>query len=103
LDLHWGIDWIGKTQSYDLKEVDPDTDPFFLETPNYYLHNASVRYHVGKFGITLGVRNLFDKDPPKISSGVIPRIGNAPLYSGYDYVGRTFFLNVTAGIDELLR
>jgi iron complex outermembrane recepter protein len=39
----------------------------------------------------VGVRNFTDKQPPKISYGFYNRIGNAPLYSGYDYVGRSFF------------
>jgi len=23
------------------------------------------------------------------------RVGNAPLYSGYDYIGRTYFVNIS--------
>ena len=104
-DFHWGVDWIGKTSSYKIEEVDPDTDPFFFETPHYFLHNASVRYNSGPFGITVGVRNLFDKNPPQVSSGgvLFNRVANAPLFSGYDYVGRTFFVNVSAAVDELLK
>jgi outer membrane receptor protein involved in Fe transport len=43
----------------------------------------------------VGIRNVFDKKPPSISSGFYNRVGNAPLYSGYDYAGRTFFVNVS--------
>jgi hypothetical protein len=41
---------------------------------------------------------MFDEEPPKFSasgSALYPRVGNSPLYSGYDYVGRTFFFNIT--------
>ena len=56
---------------------------------------------MASFGITVGARNILDKKPPQISSGVYNRIGNAPLYSGYDYAGRSFFINVSAALDKL--
>ncbi|MEO7744324.1 MAG: hypothetical protein ABIR98_15410, partial [Usitatibacter sp.] len=68
---------------------------FKLDTPSYILHSASVEYKADKWSVTAGVRNIADKEPPQISSGVISRVGNAPLYSGYDYVGRRYFVNVT--------
>ena len=66
-----------------------------FETPDYFLHSASVRYTGEKFELTLGVRNLFNKQPPSISAGAYNRAGNAPLYSGYDYLGRSFFANMS--------
>jgi iron complex outermembrane recepter protein len=70
-------------------------DDFILEVPDYFLHTASVQIAVSdKFETTIGVRNLFDKQPPRISAAV-NTVGNAPLYSGYDYTGRQFFMNVT--------
>jgi len=43
------------------------------------------------------VRNFADKEPPTISpgAGIYNTVGNAPLYSGYDYFGRTFFVNLS--------
>ncbi|CTP85171.1 TonB-dependent receptor [Xanthomonas translucens pv. poae] len=59
------------------------------------LHNASVAYEQGDWGIMVGVRNLFDKAPDLISTGVGTRYGNAPLYaSQYDWYGRTVFARV---------
>ena len=59
------------------------------------LHNASVAYEQGDWGIMLGVRNLFDKAPDLISTGVGTRYGNTPLYaSQYDWYGRTVFARV---------
>ncbi|MCY7387216.1 MAG: hypothetical protein LH481_03995, partial [Burkholderiales bacterium] len=90
----YGVDWVGKTNSYDFYVENPATSTFKLDTPNYFLHSYSVQYAGDKWSATLGVRNAEDKKPPSISQGVINRVGNAPLYSGYDYVGRTFFVNV---------
>ncbi|HOB14179.1 MAG TPA: TonB-dependent receptor [Novosphingobium sp.] len=70
-------------------------DRYLLEVPDYWLHSASLQFNVNdKFEMTMGVRNLFDAELPKITAAVTT-IGNAPLYSGYDYVGRTFFVNTT--------
>ncbi len=57
-------------------------------------HDVSVGYDRDKWGVVLGVRNLFDKAPDRISSGVgYNRTGNVPLAaSQYDWFGRTFFL-----------
>jgi outer membrane receptor protein involved in Fe transport len=57
---------------------------------------VSVGYKAAKWEATFGIRNLTNVKPPKISAQAgYNRVGNAPLYSGYDYVGRTFFLNAT--------
>ncbi|QNH21902.1 TonB-dependent receptor [Xanthomonas sp. GW] len=59
------------------------------------LHNASVAYEQGDWGIMVGVRNLFDKAPDLISTGAGTRYGNTPLYaSQYDWYGRTAFARV---------
>ena len=55
----------------------------------------SVGYDAGKWGVTFGIRNLFDKSPDLVSTGVDPngRVGNTPIdASQYDWFGRTFFL-----------
>ncbi len=56
-------------------------------------HNVSVRYDQPHWGVTIGVRNLFDKEPDLVSSGVSTmNYGNVPLLaSQYDLLGRTFF------------
>ncbi len=94
--VRYGVDWIQGTDSYSFLEEDPATSQYDFKVPDYYLHQISVRYTADDAGwqLTAGVKNLFDKDPPTISSGYYNRVGNAPLYSGYDYVGRTVFVNV---------
>ena len=98
LNFHYGVEWVGKTDAQDYAEpFGYNPDVYDLKTPNYYLHNASIRYDDKRFGVTLGVRNLFDRNPPTISADYTNLVGNAPLYSAYDYRGRTFFINVRAG------
>lgn len=98
--LRYGVEWVDAMNSpldYLFAAGTPQSvrDTYDFEVPDYFLHSASIRYSADRFGITLGVRNLTDREPPQISSGAYNRIGNAPLYSGYDYLGRTFFVNVT--------
>lgn len=93
--VRYGVEWIQGTDSYAYYEEDPATSQYDLATDDYWLHNASVQYSADGWTATVGVRNVFNDDPPTISSGVYNRVGNAPLYSGYDYLGRTAFVNLT--------
>ena len=92
--VRYGVEWIQAMQSYDYYGLDPATTQYDLDVPDYYLHNASVQYSTEGWTVTAGVRNLLNEEPPTISSGVSNRVGNAPLYSGYDYLGRTAFINL---------
>ncbi len=96
-NFYYGLEWVGKTSSYEYLEENPATSIYKFDTPDYYLHSASVSYSdtASKWKATIGVRNLADKAPPMISSGYYNRVGNAPLYSGYDYLGRRFFVNLS--------
>jgi iron complex outermembrane recepter protein len=108
--LRWGMDWVAgdhnKTYEYIVRgsdgTVDPDDlaeikDGYFYEVDDYFLHNLSLQVDLGQFEVTAGVKNLLDTKPPAISTADYSRspsvVGNAPLYSGYDYVGRRFFVN----------
>jgi iron complex outermembrane receptor protein len=93
--VRYGVEWIQGTDSYDYYGEDPATSDYDLEVGDYFQHNASVQYSTNGWTATVGVRNLFNEDPPVISAGVYNRVGNAPLYSGYDYLGRTAFVNLT--------
>lgn len=97
-NVYYGLEWVGPTQSYDFNGFDEATTTFKLDTPKYFLQAASVSYNntAGKWRATFGVRNLADVKPPVVSAQAgLSRVGNAPLYSGYDYAGRRFFLNVS--------
>jgi outer membrane receptor protein involved in Fe transport len=98
--LRYGLDWIAgdSSKTYAYFQEDPATSTFYLKTPNYFLHSLSVSFENDHFLFTAGVRNLLDTDPPRVSTTfgqVYSQVGNAPLYSGYDYIGRTFFVSFT--------
>jgi outer membrane receptor protein involved in Fe transport len=67
--------------------------PEYLEIPSYNYLDLTVRYHATEnVTLTAGVVNLFDKDPPNVSSF----IGSSSFNSGntypttYDALGRRF-------------
>ena len=91
----YGVDWVGSQSSYEYLGQNPATSTFKLSVPNYYLQTVAIGYKANKWDITAGIRNVADVKPPTISAQAgYNRVGNAPLYSGYDYVGRTAYLNV---------
>lgn len=98
--LRYGVEWVQSMDSHDYigdrpTDADASTNMYDYSVPDYYLHNTSVQYTGEGWTATVGVRNLLNEDPPTISSGYYNRVGNAPLYSGYDYLGRTAFVNLT--------
>ena len=106
--LRYGVDWTDgdREKTYDYfafdnatGEIDEDLvqsykDSYLLEVEDYFLHSASVQVGFDDYEFTFGVRNLLNTRPPRISNVGFSSIGNVPLYSGYDYAGRTFFANV---------
>jgi iron complex outermembrane receptor protein len=71
--------------------------------PSVAYHAVSITRDIGdKYRFTVGVANLFDKDPPRVSTvqnGGISTIGQVPVFgSQYDYLGRRAFVNVRAKI-----
>lgn len=72
-----------------------------LSVAAVFYHNMSITQDIadGKFSITAGVNNLFDKHPPKISTlngSTVGLLGPVVATSQYPFVGRKVFLNVTA-------
>ncbi|MDO9587523.1 MAG: TonB-dependent receptor, partial [Brevundimonas sp.] len=65
-------------------------------TDNYFNHTMSVRKRFDKWTFQAGIQNLFDQKPPYVgqSSGAT-RIGNTPLASQYDWIGRSAFASVS--------
>lgn len=86
--FRWGVDWIDSMDSYAFLEEDPSTSIFDFAVDDYTKQWMSVRYTTDNWQITGGMRNITDEEPPTISQGFYNRVGNAPLYSGYDYFGR---------------
>ncbi|MXP10196.1 TonB-dependent receptor plug domain-containing protein [Pseudoblastomonas halimionae] len=112
LTFRYGLEWIGGDDEATYRyfafdeqtgETDPELvqaykDQYVLEADDYFLHNLSAQFRADdNLQFTIGVRNLLNTAPPRITAVGFSTIGNAPLYSGYDYVGRKFFANVTFG------
>ena len=116
----WGINYVGKTSNEKeftadnggicFDQNDDPNDPFVavfggqycydVTTQATFYHSASITRRIAddRFQITMGVSNIFDTTPPRISpGGVFGDIGQvAGLGSQYDWLGRRFFLNVRA-------
>jgi outer membrane receptor protein involved in Fe transport len=92
--FRFGATWVSAMDDYEAFGEDPATSPFILSTPDYYLYNASVQFHADGWQLTVGARNLADEEPPRVSS-VEQRIGESPIFSGFDYIGRQIFVNVS--------
>ncbi len=58
-----------------------------------WYHDASLTYDNESWALTIGVNNVFDKEPPLIGRGASQR-NNAVTASGYDLIGRSVFANV---------
>ena len=98
----WGVEFIGKTDDTPFTEslgFDPAVYDFSVK--DYWLHTFSLRFEPNdRYSLTGGIRNLFDKKPPKITAEdpFVNTIANIPLQSAWDFRGRTFFINAQAKI-----
>ena len=97
--FRYGLDWTGPMDSYRRffgSFANFANTGVVLNTPNYFLNHVSVQYKRPNWQMTVGVRNLFNEEPPSVSCcSNFNRVGNTPLYSGFDYVGRTYFVNLS--------
>lgn len=70
-----------------------------VKVPMVFYHAMSVTKEIGdKFEFTLGMSNIFDTRPPRVSvvgNNVIPMIGPVVGTSQYDFLGRRMFVNVS--------
>ena len=61
----------------------------------YFLHNASVAYRGKGWGASIGVNNVFDTRPPRISAQIARGSPLNTIYGGaYDIFGRTFVAQI---------
>jgi iron complex outermembrane receptor protein len=92
----WFMNYVDETKSLTLN---PTTTYFGftgaqrdIVAEDRLYHTVSVRYSQPKWSVLFGVQNLFDAEPPTISSGVASRYGNVPAFATqYDLLGRSFF------------
>jgi len=62
---------------------------------DYFRHDVSVGYSHDTFDIVIGVRNVFDQDPPMVNSNEVTTNVNAPVGYGYDLQGRRVFVSLS--------
>ncbi|QUN05376.1 TonB-dependent receptor [Shewanella yunxiaonensis] len=110
--LNWQTRFIGKGREDDEYQYDfeantvgctgmynDDGSPLLCRplgyTTNYWVHSMSVGYEWDNYSVNLGVRNVFNKRPPKVDGYVTSANTNIPLGVGYAEP-RTMFLNVSA-------
>ena len=71
-----------------------------LTTPTTFYHNFSISQEIadGRAEVTLGVSNIFDTRPPRVSlfnGGQISTLGPVVAASQYPFVGRRAFINAS--------
>jgi iron complex outermembrane receptor protein len=97
----WQGEYTGATASYDADNPQPyfsATGYIVKDLPAQLRHSLSVGYDTGKWGVTAGVRNIFNAKPPQISNAACLSqcsglIGNTQIdASQYDWFGRTYFV-----------
>lgn len=99
----YSVDFVGSTDNAPFFATPGNSGaylgtPVYFErsTPFYMTHNMSIRRKLDDMTIQLGVRNLFDENPPLVSaSNGSTRIGNTPLTSQYDWQGRSVTFTIS--------
>lgn len=61
----------------------------------YFTHTVSVRYSGDTWSAVVGVRNVFDQDPPLVNGNEVFSVANVPIGAGYDILGRTLTFNLS--------
>jgi outer membrane receptor protein involved in Fe transport len=82
------------------------SNPFLTNTPSqinaqipaYNYFDLAGTYKLNKaIELRAGINNLFDKQPPAISTGILSAFGNGNTFPGvYDPLGRNLFVGLTA-------
>ncbi|MEM8616551.1 MAG: hypothetical protein AAGF20_06410, partial [Pseudomonadota bacterium] len=63
----------------------------------YFVSDASLRYSADDWAVTVGVRNIFDQEPPLVDQDTTAAVSarNVPLGLGYDQIGRRVFISAS--------
>jgi iron complex outermembrane receptor protein len=102
-EFFYGIRYVGDTSN--VERYGNAAQTYMFQPVRYVLSTPEVLYHSVSMAVEptegllvrVGVSNLFDESPPLVTalSGEFATVGNVPLYSQYDFFGRTAFINVT--------
>lgn len=99
----YSVDFVGETDNAPFYATPGNQGTYLGEavwyersTPFYMTHNFSVRRRLDDLTLQLGVRNIFNENPPLVSvSSGATRIGNTPLASQYDWQGRSLTVSLS--------
>lgn len=100
--FYWGTNIVGSVSHIELVGTDQTTVRgvpvrYVLDTPDVFYHDVSVTKSFDNgISVVAGVANLFDEQPPQVSSlgNRVTVIGNSPFYSQYDMLGQRWFLQL---------
>jgi len=112
--FQWSTEFVGHQSNYDYQFGTDISPPDNFTTPQgsrykgknhaeaMWYHTLSVRYEADKWEGIVGVRNVFNEAPPKVSPALqdrgnftYGRAGSYAFASQYDYIGRQVFVNLT--------
>lgn len=92
----WGMRYVDETENFNF--VTPpayfgNAGPVYDNVAESRLyHSLSVFYRSPDWDLLVGIDNVFDRDPPKVSTGTATRYGNTPAFATqYDWFGRSLF------------
>lgn len=91
------LDKLGAGQQFNANPFIP-SGPISREVnfvDSQWIHDASFTYSQDTWSASVGVQNVFDKEPPLIDRDFGFQRNNAVTSSGYDLIGRRFFVNAT--------
>jgi iron complex outermembrane receptor protein len=95
--MYYGLRWIEGQSDYDWYGYDPATSIYVLSTDDVYYHDLSARYNGDGWSAMVGVSNVADELPPMVSDWDTAWAGNAAYNTGYDMLGRSYFVNISKG------
>lgn len=96
---NWLTTYIGDTSNTDITNTftyqgRPNSYRDITADERYY-HTVSASYIQPDFEILVGVANVFDKEPPVMTTGTATRYGNMPAFATqYDLYGRTPYVRL---------
>lgn len=95
-NVSFATNWVDAMNNITTFNLTPATlealKTFVYYTDDYYLHSLSVSYRADTWNMTVGVRNITNAMPPRVSADMgVSRLGDMLYYGGaYDTFGRSF-------------